>query len=627
MLTNIRKAADSWWFKSILIVIVITFCWTIGTNVRGSGEDRLVTFKKANPITGQEFLNAQKNEITRIQNLTGNPLTTEQIHQLNIPSMIIEQLINSRMLTQLVQQYNLDFTNNLMLEQIKKLPVFQNDKGVFDPKLFAYVLHNAGISEEDYIKRIKDEIAEQIVISMFASNALAPKLLVQNIADYLNEVRTMEIVSIDATNVPLTDHNFSQETLQNYYEAHKQSYTVPESRNFTYGLLSKDSLKKDITVTDKEAEEYYKDNIDEYKRPELYSFYNMFFADYETARKASEQLKAADKFEAAVELVMGRPASEFLNQRIPLNGLETSIAATLKTSSLNNLSGIVKTAQGYHVIKKVEQIPAINKSFAAVKTELLELVKKKKLEQKFVEASKKVEDELAAGATLSEVAKKFDLKLENALDVTTKNFNKKLSNHFQMSDSDKLFSLKEGEISDIFEINQKTPAIAVVKATKVIPEQVKSFNEVKDIVTKEYALQQKFQVAYNMLSDATKSGELSAKDKSNKHLKVNSNYKLARVDLINQQKAPTFPIELLYRVFEMDKGGFTEVFSDGKNLYTAKVQDINLDKTSSKINTKAIEDKLHTNYNNSIFEEIILDLRNKNNVQVSDKVKAYINRE
>ncbi|MDF2965223.1 MAG: ppiD [Rickettsiaceae bacterium] len=569
MLTNIRKAADSWWFKSILIVIVITFCWTIGTNVRGSGEDRLVTFKKANPITGQEFLNAQKNEITRIQNLTGNPLTTEQIHQLNIPSMIIEQLINSRMLTQLVQQYNLDFTNNLMLEQIKKLPVFQNDKGVFDPKLFAYVLHNAGISEEDYIKRIKDEIAEQIVISMFASNALAPKLLVQNIADYLNEVRTMEIVSIDATNVPLTDHNFSQETLQNYYEAHKQSYTVPESRNFTYGLLSKDSLKKDITVTDKEAEEYYKDNIDEYKR----------------------------------------------------------IAATLKTSSLNNLSGIVKTAQGYHVIKKVEQIPAINKSFAAVKTELLELVKKKKLEQKFVEASKKVEDELAAGATLSEVAKKFDLKLENALDVTTKNFNKKLSNHFQMSDSDKLFSLKEGEISDIFEINQKTPAIAVVKATKVIPEQVKSFNEVKDIVTKEYALQQKFQVAYNMLSDATKSGELSAKDKSNKHLKVNSNYKLARVDLINQQKAPTFPIELLYRVFEMDKGGFTEVFSDGKNLYTAKVQDINLDKTSSKINTKAIEDKLHTNYNNSIFEEIILDLRNKNNVQVSDKVKAYINRE
>src|SRR5690348_15465242 len=145
MLTNIRKAADSWWFKGILILIVVTFCYGVSDMLRGGSDDKLVTFKNANPITGHEYLSAQKNEISRIQNMTGHPLTAEQIQQLNVPNMVLEQLINGRMLTELSQNYDINFSNNLILEQIKKLPVFQNEKGVFDPKLLSYVLQNAGI--------------------------------------------------------------------------------------------------------------------------------------------------------------------------------------------------------------------------------------------------------------------------------------------------------------------------------------------------------------------------------------------------------------------------------------------------------------------------------------------------
>jgi peptidyl-prolyl cis-trans isomerase D len=624
MLTNIRKAADSWWFKAILILVVITFCWGISDMLRGSSDDKLVSFKDAKPISGQEFITAQKNEINRIQNMTGQPLTAEQIQQLNIPNMVLEQLINGRMLAQLVQQYDIDFSNNLILGQIKKLPIFHNEKGNFDPKLLKYVLQNAGMSEEDYIKRVKNEIAEQIIISMFASNALAPHALVDNIINYFNESRTIDIVAIDASNIPLSDTNFPSDALKNYYEIHKQDYTLPEKRSFTYGLLSKESLKKDIAATDKEAEQVYKDNIDEYKRPELFSFYNLFFADFESARKASESLKSAANFEETIESIMGRPAGEFLTQRVPLNGLDNSVAATLKTSALNSQSGIVKTNKGYHVIRKVEQVAAINKNFASVKSELIELVKRKKLEQKFVEITKQVEDELAAGSNLNEIAKKFNLKLENSAEVTLDNFTKKLGNVFQSADSEKLFSLKEGEVSDIIELNEKLPAVAIVEVTKVIPEQAKSFDEVKDLVVKGFTQEQKFQVGYNILTDITKNGEVTTKDKNNRALKLVANYKLTRADLINQQKSPQYPKELLYTVFLVDKGAFTEVFSDGKNLFAAKVNDITLEKSNPKLNKKAIEDKIHTNFNNSIFEEIILNLRNKNKVKVSDKVKSYI---
>jgi peptidyl-prolyl cis-trans isomerase D len=624
MLTNIRKAADSWWFKAILILVVITFCWGISDMLRGSSDDKLVTFKDLKAITGHEFISAQKNEINRIQNMTGQPLSTEQIQQLNIPNMVLEQLINGRMLGQLVQQYDIDFSNNLILGQIKKLPVFQNEKGIFDPKLLKYVLQNAGMREEDYIKRVKNEIAEQIIISMFASNALAPLALVDNVINYFNESRTIDIVSIDASNVPLRDTNFPIESLKNYYEIHKQDYTLPEKRSFAYGLLSKESLKKDISATDKEAEQLYKDNIDEYKRPELFSFYNLFFADFESARKASDKIKSTSNFEDTVESIMGRPAGEFLTQRVPLNGLDNSVAATLKTSALNSQSGIVKTNKGYHVIRKVEQVPAVNKNFVSAKSELIELVKRKKLEQKFVEVTKQVEDELAAGSNLAEIAKKFNLKLEYVTEVTSHNFSKKLGNVFQPADFEKLFALKEGEVSDIIELSDKHFAVAIVKVTKVIPEQVKNFDEVKDVVVKGFTQEQKFQIAYNILTDISKNDEVSTKDKSNRALKLIANYKLTRADLIDQQKSSQYPKELLYTVFLIDKGAFTEVFSDGKSLFAAKVKDIALEKSNPKLNKKAIEDKIHTNFNNSIFEEIILDLRNKNKVKVSDKINSYI---
>jgi peptidyl-prolyl cis-trans isomerase D len=624
MLTNIRKAADSWWFKAILILVVITFCWGISDMLRGSSDDKLVTFKDLKAITGHEFISAQKNEINRIQNMTGQPLSTEQIQQLNIPNMVLEQLINGRMLGQLVQQYDIDFSNNLILGQIKKLPVFQNEKGIFDPKLLKYVLQNAGMREEDYIKRVKNEIAEQIIISMFASNALAPLALVDNVISYFNESRTIDIVSIDASNVPLRDTNFPIESLKNYYEIHKQDYTLPEKRSFAYGLLSKESLKKDISATDKEAEQLYKDNIDEYKRPELFSFYNLFFADFESARKASDKIKSTSNFEDTVESIMGRPAGEFLTQRVPLNGLDNSVAATLKTSALNSQSGIVKTNKGYHVIRKVEQVPAVNKNFVSAKSELIEVVKRKKLEQKFVEVTKQVEDELAAGSNLAEIAKKFNLKLEYVTEVTSHNFSKKLGNVFQPADFEKLFALKEGEVSDIIELSDKHFAVAIVEVTKVIPEQVKNFDEVKDVVVKGFTQEQKFQIAYNILTDISKNDEVSTKDKSNRALKLIANYKLTRADLIDQQKSSQYPKELLYTVFLIDKGAFTEVFSDGKSLFAAKVKDIALEKSNPKLNKKAIEDKIHTNFNNSIFEEIILDLRNKNKVKVSDKINSYI---
>ncbi len=626
MLNNIRKAADSWLFKGLLILIAISFCiWGISDVLRSDTDDKIVTFSKAKPITEHEFLNAQKHEMSRIQNLTGQTLSAEQLKELNVPALVLEQLINSRMLAQLVQKYDLNFSNNLILDQIKKLPVFQNEKGHFDPKMFTYVLQNAGLSEEEYISRVKNEIGEQIVISVFASNALAPKTLIQNITDYFNETRTLEIISINSSNLHLSTNNFPEEELKAYYEATKQNYTIPEKRDFTIATLTMDSLRKDINVTDSEIEKLYQENIEEYKRPELFSFYNLFFADYDGAKKAADTLKNSSNFEEIVVSITNRPASEFLSTRVPLSGLENTISATLKTTNLNSISGIVKTPKGYHVIKKIEQIPAINKNFASVKKELLELAKKKMLEQRFVEVNKSIEDEISAGSNFAEVTKKFNLKTEKVLDVTHQNLSKKINNLSSQELDEKLFALKEGELSDIFEVTDKMHGIVVIEASHVTAEKTKTFEEVRGQIVSNYTADQKLKSAYNLLTEIIKSDSFKSTDGA-ASLKFTRNYKIARADLINQKNKADFPIELLYRVFLTEKGAITDIYSDGKTLYAAKVTDINLDKSSTKINKKAIEDKLHTNFNNSIFEEIILDLRNQNKMKINkEKLKIDMN--
>lgn len=189
--------------------------------------------------------------------------------------------------------------------------------------------------------------------------------------------------------------------------------------------------------------------------------------------------------------------------------------------------------------RKVEYVTISSELFEEQSNEVAEAKLRKIYEEKsflFVESEKrdvkqiqfsslnnanKAREEIIKGVDFAEIAKKYapNFNSYNLGIITEKDFDSDISG--------KLFNLKVGGISEIIE----TPlGLYIFKIEKIIPEKKKSFDEVKDLLKKEYLKDLKF----NNFLDSIK--KIQTELKQGKTLEViakDYNQKLSLAEIIN----------------------------------------------------------------------------------------------
>src|SRR4051812_46594891 len=120
MLNNIRKAADSFIMRVLLGMIVFAFVgWGIKDVLHTTNNQDLVTFAHAKNITEEDFLKAKAEEVNNIQRQTTTNLSEEEIKQMNIDNLVIKRLINNSILSYLVNYYDLDISDEAVIQLVK----------------------------------------------------------------------------------------------------------------------------------------------------------------------------------------------------------------------------------------------------------------------------------------------------------------------------------------------------------------------------------------------------------------------------------------------------------------------------------------------------------------------------
>lgn len=253
-----------------------------------------------------------------------------------------------------------------------------------------------------------------------------------------------------------------------------------------------------------------------------------------------------------------------------------------------------------------------NKPFAKVKGQIESKLKAGKLEQALVDFVKKLEDEVAAGTSLKEIAASFGLKVVSLSNLTPEGL---VANKTIGGLVDGIFAMHAGEVSYPLELpDPKT--LALVEVTSITEAQLQDLDKIKASVIQKWNLSEVMNKNTKIMQDfvATTKPETFRDDAKKMGLTLISDTKLKRSEISDNDK---LPIEMLTAAFSGNVGLVSQVYVVGDRAFVALVKSAG---HNPELRNKLLKDageNIAAQIRNSLVQEIMIYVRNKEKVQIN----------
>src|SRR5579862_519094 len=191
--------------------------------------------------------------------------------------------------------------------------------------------------------------------------------------------------------------------LKAYYDSHKATYanTIPEKRKVKYAVIDTAKLESGVQVTQSDLQSYYEQHRDQYRVPEQVKVSHILIKTplpgpdgkvddkgvAEAQRRAEDllkQLKSGAKFETLAEKYSEDPGSAKQGGSLGWIGRGQTVPEFEKSAfSLpkGQMSDLVKSSYGFHIIRVDDKQDAHMKSLDDVKSEIEPIIKRQKAQE------------------------------------------------------------------------------------------------------------------------------------------------------------------------------------------------------------------------------------------------------
>lgn len=512
MLEKLRDHSGRWYFKVLFVLLVVSFgIWGVADIFVNYVNMRPVATVDGHAITQEEFSTRLQRMVTKAQEISKGQLNAEQIKDMGIPHKILESLIDQALLAGELKKWKLVVSDAAVRNHIQSIPAFLNEQGAFDKRAFDYLLHNNHITEGQFIADVRTDLQQQQLFGALMSGINLPKSYVNLLFQGFFEQRVFAVVTIPLAKMVVKDVPKEGE-LEKFYQENKERFTLPEMRSVTLLEIDPNRLKGQITVTPAQLQEEYERRKADFEIAEKREVKQVTFKDEGTAKKAVESLKKGRPVPAVARDLTAEFKDLGLVTRQQLPDL---VADRLFEAELGQVTDPVSTPFGWqvYVVSKIE--PSFTKSYQEMRASLEAELKTSLANDQLYELKNKVEDALAGGATLAEIAKEhhFKIQVREAVSRAGKDESDKevLPEAGKAELLDHIFSLAEKSDSPV--IDTKEGISYVVHVDRVQAAHVPDFKSIKDKVSKAWVQNKRFElgviVAQQLARDARSVSELS----------------------------------------------------------------------------------------------------------------------
>jgi peptidyl-prolyl cis-trans isomerase D len=484
MLQAIRSKASSLVVKIMFGVLIVTFgIWGIGDIFRNRGTDTSVATVGDRKIDAQELSLAVRQDAERLrQALRGAPLDNEQLKQLGIVDNALQQLINRNLVDLEIKRLNLAVGDDAVRQLIRSNPGFQNESGAFDPaRLRAYAAAQH-MTVPQFEATLRADLVRLQLNQAVSDGFSAPPELVDALYRSRAEKRVAEVLTLpeSAAGDPGKP---SESDITAYYDQHQDDFRVPELRSFDLGVLLLDDVAAAIKVPEDKLRDEYQNRLGEFHTPEERSFQQILLPDEAKAKAAAAELAQGKDF-AQVAKDFGAAPDTLDLGFFKKDDLPAALGGPAFALKEGESTAPIQDTLGWHILHLTQIKPETTQPFEEVKDKLAKEVARDMAGDQIAKLANQIDDALAGGAALDEVAQRFGLKLSKIENVDANGSGadgKPVELPSGSADILKTaFNTGEGQTSPLNELGEN--GYYVLHVDKVTPASVKPLDEVREQV-------------------------------------------------------------------------------------------------------------------------------------------------
>ena len=405
-----------------LVLIALPFAFFGVESFRDGGAGVDVAKVGEIKISQQEFQQAVREQQDRLRGQLGE-LDPKVLDNPEFRQAILDDLIDQRLLFQEVRKRHLFASDDAVRQAIMAVEAFQ-DNGQFSQQRYEALLSAQGMSPAGFEAQVRQDLALQQLAGTIGRSGIVSQRVTDKVLALQSEARHVQEFVLPVENY-VAKVKLEDGAAKKFYDENTEQFRTPDQAKVEYVVLTPESLA--VEVSEAEIKAWYDGHKERYQQPEERRASHILIA----AEKLGKD-KARQKAEEVLREVQAKPAAfaelarkhsddpgsasqggdlGFFGRGMMVKPFEDATFALRD----GEVSGVVESDFGFHIIKLTGQHVAREKPLAEVRGEIERELKSSAVARKFAEAAESFSNMVYEQSdSLQPVADQFKLKIQRS---------------------------------------------------------------------------------------------------------------------------------------------------------------------------------------------------------------------
>ena len=524
MLDKFRSYAQTKAAQVILALVLIPFAlFGIDSYLNQAGNNLSIAKVDGYKIALPEYNRAIENVRNRMMS-EGKKVDPAMFDSFEFKESVVDGLITKQLINNDIKKSQFKITDQQLSQYIIGMPDFQKD-GKFSQELYDKVLQNNQLNPKKFEESIRNDLLIQQVRDGLQKLTFIPP---NNLTETLKATSQQREVTVAEfkTKEYMAKANISEKDMQAFYDQNKSKFLASEQVKAEFVVFSLTSILPSITVSEDEVKAFYKTNADKYQNQQQREASHILIAASKNAapaEKAKAKAKAEDvlgqikknpkQFEELATKYSQDPESAKKGGDLGAFGRGMMVKPfddAVFSMKVNEISGIVESDFGYHIIKLTKVIGE-GGGFDAIKPQIKAELIYQKAQDKYAALAEDFSNKVyEQSSSLDMVSKKFNLPIQKTDWISRNESDKFFKNEALMNALYSKESIKDRRNTEAIEVTPNNLISARVVDYKA--QSTKPFAEVKKSI-EDYL---KFEAAKKLVATEGEAALKSVADASRK---------------------------------------------------------------------------------------------------------------
>ena len=391
----------------LMLLIVPSFV-LVGVSSYQSGDASTgVATVDGRKITQQEWEEAQRQQLERYRQSMGEQFNQKMFETPEARQAVLDNLIAERALEAEIKRSHLTVNDATLAQTIAGIDAFKKPDGSFDMEQYKAVLAAQGMSPAMFDARMRRDMAMQQLNNAVQASAFVPRSVSKRLSDVNDQEREVQELVFPVSDF-ITQVKVTDDMVKAYYDKNAALFAVPERAKVEYVVLDTAAVESQVAVSDAEVSDFYNKNQKRYGSAERRTASHILVNAPKSA-SAADKAAARQKAEAILAEVRATPANFAAIAKaksqdpgsaevggdlgvVEKGAFVPSVEDAIAKLKQGEISGLVESEFGFHIITVTSVVPAATKTLDEVKGEITAELKKAKMSKKFSELAEVFND-------------------------------------------------------------------------------------------------------------------------------------------------------------------------------------------------------------------------------------------